>query len=106
MTDPARWLDARPEQAPPTLRAAVDERLAGTDATAPLHERFADAAIRALEAVLSEPSQRRTAQTLLAADALLTYACEAAAEAGLDELDRLTRALDFDRFDRLMPGAS
>ena len=106
MTDPGRWLDARDVPAPPAVRAAVDARVAETDPSAPVHERFAMAALTALEAVIGEPSRRATARDLLAADALLTYACEAAAEAGLDELDRLTASLDLTRFSDLLPEAS
>ena len=105
MTDPGRWLDARAVPAPPAVRAEVDARVAGTDPSAPLHDRFAAAALAALEAVVEEPSRRDTAHVLLAADALLTYACEAAAEAGLDELDRVTAALDMARFSELLPGS-
>ena len=100
--DAVRWLDARPP-APPLVRSVMDEMLEDGDPSAPVPDRLANAALRALRRVVREPSQRSGANTLLAADALLTYACEAAAEAGLDELDRLTRELDFQRFSDLMP---
>ena len=41
--------------------------------------RLADAGIRALERALTGQGERRGAYELLTADALLTYACEAAA---------------------------
>lgn len=103
MTEPDRWFDERREPAPPSIRMEIDGLLAETDPSASLPDRFAAAALRALEAVVAEPSDRGTAWTLLAADALLTYACEAAAEEGIDALDALTRSLDLERFSDLMP---
>lgn len=103
MTEPGRWLDERDPPAPPTVRRALDPWLAGTDPTEPLEDRLAGAALRALEAVVAVPSERSMAHTLLAADALLTYACEAAAERGPDALVRLTGELSFERMSHLMP---
>lgn len=103
MTDPGRWLDARRPPAPPSIRGALDPWLDETDPAAALHRRLAVAGIRALEAVVARPSERSTATLLLAADALLTYACEAAAEAGPGALDRLTGELGLDRFSQLIP---
>ncbi|MFO7894778.1 MAG: hypothetical protein R6U63_13665 [Longimicrobiales bacterium] len=102
MTEPGRWLDERREPAPQSIRTEIDALLAESDPSAPLPDQFAAAALRALEAIVAEPSERATAWTLLAADALLTYACEAAAEEGIDALDVLTRSLDFERFSELM----
>ena len=99
--DAARWLDAREEPPPASVRRVVDAWVSETDPSTALHDRFAAAALRALEAVIRGPSDRASASTLLAADALLTYACEAAAEVGLDVLDTLTASLDFDRFSEL-----
>ena len=101
----ARWLDARERPAPVSVRTVVDGLVAGTDPAQPLHERFAAAAIDALETVIRGPSDRTSASTLLAADALLTYACEAAAETGLDRLEALAVSLDFDRFSELRADA-
>lgn len=104
MSDPTAWLDQRDPPAPATLRRVMDELLAGTPPSDPLPDRLAAAGLAALEEVVRQPSRRSTASTLLAADALLTYACEAAAEAGLDELERVTAELDFERFAHLLPG--
>lgn len=106
MRDTDRWLDARLPSAPRSVRMALDPWLAETDPAEPLHRRLALAGLRALEAVVARPSERSTATTLLAADALLTYACEAAAEAGPDALDRLTGDLGFDRFSQMIPDAT
>ena len=102
MTDVAGWLDGREPAPPSAIRGMIDERPAETAVSAPLHDRFAAAALTALEEVVGRPSERRTARTLLAADALLTYACEAAAQEGADTLERLTRSLDFERFSHLI----
>lgn len=103
MSDPVAWLDGRDPPAPAMLRDVMAELLEGTAPSDPLPDRFAAAALAALEAAVRQPSQRRTAPILLAGDALLTYACEAAVEAGLDELERITAELDLDRFSRLLP---
>lgn len=103
MTDPARWLDERDPPAPSSVRRVMDELLAETDPATELHRRLADAAMAGLETVVRAPSDRELAPVLLAADALLTYACEAAVEAGLDVLDEVTRELDFERFSHLLP---
>ena len=106
MTDPARWLDERDPPAPAPVRQAMEEQLAGTDPADPLPRRLAHGAVRALKGVVSRPSDRSTAMTLLAADALLTYACEAAVEAGPDALEGITAELDFQRFTDLIPEQS
>lgn len=98
----AAWLDGRPEPAPPSVRTEIDRLMADTDPAEALHDRFAAAALWGLEAVLAGPSDRRSAIPLLAADALLTYACEAAAKEGLGALDALTASLDLDRFSHLL----
>ncbi len=66
--------------------------------------RLAAAALAGLADVLAGPGDRSSAGRLLAADALLTYACEAAGEAGPDAVDRLVRELSPARFDELLTG--
>jgi hypothetical protein len=63
---------------------------------------LAAAALLCLRNAGAEGDQRSTANELLAADALLTYACEAAAEEGIDALDRLTDELAVERFEALL----
>lgn len=65
-------------------------------------DRLAEAGLATLGRVVAASQTRGTAEELLAADALLTYACEAAADAGLDTLERLVGRLDLDRFAALL----
>jgi hypothetical protein len=73
-------------------------------------ERLATAALHALAAVVSVPSARTEALRLLAADALLTYACEAALDEdvadGVDPVDRLMGALELGRFSSILEGVT
>lgn len=95
----SEWLAPRLEGAPPELAASVRGLLdlvsgeSGPDETrAEIPDRLAAAAVRGFDGVLetSDPSprSREAALRLLAADALLTYAFEAAADlgTGVDEL--------------------
>lgn len=103
MTDPRRWVRERRPGAPPSLAAAVDRVLAWRPPTGEtLPEELAAAALSALSRVVGGPAGRASASTLLAADALLTYACEAAAEEGTAALERLASGLGLDRFEALL----
>lgn len=96
MTDAVRWLDDRG----PTVPAALRERMRDAVAALPVERASGDAIPRALaeagiaclRAVLRARQGRAVALDLLAADALLTYACEAAAERGPAALDTLVDA--------------
>ena len=75
-----RWLDTRRPPPPTALRAHLEAEL--TDAELALPEHLADLGRRALARVVDQPaSGRDLALELLAADALITYAFEAQAEA-------------------------
>ena len=65
-------------------------------------EQLAEAGLAALAEVIAGVGARASAVRLLAADALLTFACEAAAEEGGGALERLTEALAPDRFAALL----
>jgi hypothetical protein len=109
------WLDGSAPAMPAPLRAAVDaalERAAegrpsgeGAPASVDVPDRLARAALDALARVIRSTPDRSAALELLAADALLTYACEAAAEAGPDALDRLLDDLTLSRFEALLQEA-
>ncbi len=97
------WLDARTIDAPASLRTRVSRALAGTpEQSDSLPQTLADAALAALERVLANPSERAAAFDLLAADALLTYAFEAAAEQGGDAVLELSNAYSPARFNELL----
>lgn len=108
----AAWLDERLRGVPPELaeriRALGASGLAGaelhryravhTDADVAVAALLADAAASAVRGVVAGGcSERGAALDLLAADALVTYACEAlaevAAEGGVDALDGAAAAL-------------
>jgi hypothetical protein len=92
MTPDRVWLEARLEDAPPALRDAVlrawEAASGGEGVTARCVE--AACALLADERVALE---RGRAFDLLAADALVTLACEAAAETAPDRLAEIARAL-------------
>jgi hypothetical protein len=75
----ARWRDAVSPPPPPALAAAVEARLDARDPTPPTPEAYLEAAERLLAALLREGcTSRESALDLLVADALVTYAFEAA----------------------------
>ena len=88
--DVAEWLEPRLEGAPPELAEAVRGLIRELDADSRLSdldvpELLAAAALRGLDGVLGrEEADRKAALRLLAADASLTYAFEAAASLGTD----------------------
>jgi hypothetical protein len=116
------WLDGSVPGMPAPLRVAVDAALDRADGGRPAGEagpepldvpeigpagtgvpdRLAGAALDALARVIRSSPDRSAAVELLAADALLTYACEAAAEEGPEALDRLLDGLPLARFEALL----
>lgn len=80
------WLDVRTSQAPSALRTRVRQyaEVAGEPG---LPVGLAAAARSALDQVLSHPGDRSVALDLLAADALITLALLAQAEAAPDRLE-------------------
>lgn len=84
------WVDARRPAPPPTLR----RHLLGVvqDSPGSLPDHLADAGVALLDRVLSRPEGgRELALDLLAADALVTYAFEAQAEADTRGVTALAR---------------
>jgi len=93
LTDLETWLSPRLGQVPESLCARILEAVvgAGKHATDDANGVTIPAALRSLADMLLEearvgPPTHDTAITLLAADALVTYACEAAAELGPETL--------------------
>jgi hypothetical protein len=77
------WLESRLGDVPEELAAAIRAALGAvvSDSTGTLADALADAALAELDSVLGATERdRRTALRLLSADALLTYAFEAAAD--------------------------
>jgi hypothetical protein len=97
------WFDRR-QPGPPfelerrLLRAI--ERLPAAETTVALT--LAAGALDALRDAARAGDTRRAANDLLAGDALLTYAFEAAAEQGNATLDQLARDFDVGRFEALL----
>jgi hypothetical protein len=82
-----RWLEQRLDGVPPTLAAAVREcvgRVSGPVEPEEIPGVLAEAALHELDSALGQPQGRRSALRLLAVDASLTYAFEAAADLGTD----------------------
>ncbi len=74
-----RWLEPRMDGAPEELRERMWAAISGVE-TDEVPRALAQAAIRCLDEALAQGGTRGGAGPLLAADALLTHACEAAAE--------------------------
>jgi hypothetical protein len=76
------WLDQRLARAPASLRQRIEGALsgAGADLTGSPAGRLQAVAERLLQEAKVGPATRDTAMTLLAADALITLACEWTAE--------------------------
>ena len=84
------WVAARDADSPPELRQRVQSALAAVPEAESVVATLVDASAACLAAALLIGADRAAAAELLAADALLTYACEAAAdEADPDALDSL-----------------
>lgn len=100
MTAARDWLARHVAAAPPSLAkrlmAAVEDSVEGGSGA------LAEAALERMRAAAALPDRdRETAYQLLAADALLTYACQAAAEEGPGALRALT-----DRYASLIEAGS
>lgn len=97
-----RWLRDRADDVPEPILDAMLGLVAATgeegDAVA---DRLAEAGLAGLQKVVAGPGSRSSANQLLSADALLTYAIEAAAEQGMEPLDALLDSLSVERFDAL-----
>ena len=95
MTDPDRWLGQRLAAAPASLRARIETALgASTAHRSPLTpDTMADRLRSTAESLMREaqdgPPTHDTALTLLAADALVTLACEWVAETEPEKLGEL-----------------
>jgi hypothetical protein len=101
-SDARDWLTVRIADAPDPLKERMLEGLAEVDGVGPIYDQLADAAAICLRSAMAEQALRVCAMGLLAADALLTHACEAAAEAGGDELAAFAAGWNPERFEQLL----
>jgi hypothetical protein len=88
-----QWLEQREPAPPPRL---LERMRAALKANEPLPRdlsaQLGDAAVTCLQAALEDPERRASALDLLAADALLTYGCEAATLEGPEAVERFASA--------------
>jgi hypothetical protein len=88
-----------PDQLRERMRTAVEQASGNS-----LQVRLANAASVCLRTALQHPTSKSAALYLLSADALLTHACAAAADAGEDELARFTAMVDAQHFQDMLDG--
>jgi hypothetical protein len=101
------WLERREPPAPPRLFERMHAALEGSTHTAArLDAIFGEAALVCLRAALDKGDTRAAALDLLAADALFSYACEAAAEVGPEAIERFARDFGAARLADLVPRQS
>lgn len=107
------WLERRRPVPPQALLERMAEALGAVGAVSaddadvpPIPAALGAAALDRFRVVLAGPNDRAAALDLLAADALLTYAFEAAAEIGPDALEATARAFGPGRLADLLPGRS
>jgi hypothetical protein len=101
MSDVVAWLAERLHDAPEPLRTRMEAAVASVMSEAPMHEQLAQAAQRCFARALRD-SSHESALDLLAGDALLTHACEAAAEAGSATLAVFANAWSAEHFEQLL----
>lgn len=104
MSEALAWLSNRVEGAPVQLRASMTAAVVDTDAeskTLPIAEQLALAASACLARALRAPAARSSALDLLTADALMTHACEAAAESA-EGVITFARRWQAERFEQLL----
>ena len=94
MSAAVAWLDARCAEVPAGLLDRVREAVLASAQTLsadrePVSQVLMDAAVSCMNAALQQGPQREAAVDLLAADALLTWACEAAVDEGAGRLGAL-----------------
>jgi hypothetical protein len=104
MSDALSWLRAREQQPPDPLARRIEAALHDLDGAGDdVPRALGDAAFACLHASLAAGPSRAAALDLLAADALLTYAWEAAADGGAESLERFAAQCAPARFQALLP---
>jgi hypothetical protein len=87
------WLRKRLQDSPPPLRERLESHVAQLDGEADLSEALVVAACDLLDSIRDRLDQREAAFDLLAADGLLTLACEAAAYSDPETLAERCRGM-------------
>jgi hypothetical protein len=105
VSDALAWLRARAPTPPAHLADRMAAALRQVATVDDVPRALGDAAFVCLEASLALGPGRAAALDLLAADALLTYAWEAAAESGAEGLERFAADCPPERFQALVPEA-
>ncbi|HEX2167230.1 MAG TPA: hypothetical protein VHG09_08310 [Longimicrobiales bacterium] len=106
MSDRARaWLAIRAGAVPPALEARMESAMDDVLEDDSIPAVLADAARVCLRDALAAGDDRSAALHLLAADALITYACEAAVDGDGDALRAIADANGPDRLAHLIDGA-
>ena len=110
VADVLSWLEAREPRPPAELlthmRRVVEEQAAAGTPTGDITTILAESALRAFAVAVEHCDDRSAATDLLAADALLTYAMEAAAGSGGETIDAMARAYGGSRLIELIPERS
>ena len=107
MTERARaWLAMRAGAVPPALEARMESAIDDVLEHDTIPGALADAARICLRAALAVGDDREAALHLLAADALITYACEAAANDDGDSLRDLAESWSPGSLARLVAGSA
>ena len=106
-SDVSAWLDAREPRPPAELRAHMDGVLAACGReSGSVVTQLGEAALHSLAAAIEQCDDRAAAIDLLAADALLTYAMEAASEIGGEAVEAAAQAYGGGRVAALIPEIS
>ena len=105
MSEAERWLAAHVEHAPEQLRATMLNAVRETSA-ATVAQHLAQAGMICLRKALRDPAKRPSALELLAADALFTHACQAAAHDGAESVVQFAQTWSALRFEELLTSAN
>lgn len=102
MSDALQWLTPRMSSAPDQLKQRMIAAIEGVAPQNTIQDQLAEAALSCLKQALANGLRRESALQLLAADALLTHASEAAMEAGNDAIAEFASRWDASRFESLL----
>lgn len=99
MSDALGWLSMRVAAAPKQLEQRMTAAVQAVGPQQTVQDQLAEAALYCLRRSLEEERRGEKAMQLLAADALLTHACEAAAEKSSEALASFAAKWNATRFE-------